>query len=319
MPNCRSRSSFFASLWIQVGQTVVAWIFLLALSITPAGAAATLVADYRFEESLKSSVPGVPDLVLEGASSAPFAPVTNLFGSDHLALDLVGSSGLRLDTAGKVASNAYTAVLLFAPHTTAGYGVLFDPKDGPATQGWFTQNGVVIFNPGNAGGAAVLEPEKFIQLTLVKSGGVVRAYADGVRQFELVDGDNRAEIGANGVVHFLRQADGSYAVGGRVARIRLYNGAMSDAEVAALVPVVPASVPLPSGASVVADYRFEGSLKSSVAGAPELAIEGANNFSFLPDLVLGTNRTVLDMAAGGGLRVDATGLLSSTVLLTIDL
>ena len=284
-------------------------IFLVAIrpfSVT----AASLVADYRFEDTLKSSVSGAPELTLEGSISASFVIATNLLGTNHPVLNLPTGGGFRLNTTGLVASNQYTVVLLVAQASTGSYLRILDTQEPTRGEGWFTLGGALIFHPTTNSGPGVIQAEQFIQLTLVKSGDQVRAYANGAKQFELSDLENRAQIGGNGVVHFFRQADGSYASGGRVARIRLYNGALTDTEVAALTPVAPISVIPASGAKVVADYRFESSLKSSVNGAPDLTVEGANNIAFVSDLVFGTNRTVLDFVAGGGVHLDTTGLLS---------
>ncbi len=287
-------------------------VTLLAL-LPSAVSAATLVADYRFEGTLKNSVAGAPELALEGVTSASFGTATNLLGSNRPVLELPISGGLRLDTSGLVASNQYTVVLLVAesPSSVAGSLRILDTREPTLGQGWFTQGGIMIFHPATSTGPIVILPEQFIQLTLVKSGDQVRAYADRVKQFELTDSGDWVRIGDNGIVHFFRQADGQFAGGVRVARIRVYNGALTDAEVAALAPAVPVAPVPASGAAVVADYRFESSLKSSVSGAPDLSVEGANNMAFVPDTVLGTNRTVLDFAVGGGVRLDASGLVAA--------
>jgi len=109
-----------------------------------------------------------------------------------------------------------------------------------------------------------------------KDGAVARAYVNGVRDVEFNDAQNRAQIGQDGVINLLREADANYAPGGKIARVRLYQGALTDAEVAALDDLAPITAPGASGAPVTADYRLESALKSSVGGAPDLILEGVN-------------------------------------------
>src|SRR5438552_16135098 len=99
-----------------------------------------------------------------------------------------------------------------------------------------------------------MAPQQYVQVTLVDDGLSVRVYRDGVKLLDLVDTLDVGPIGTNGLLHFFRESNGNYAPGGRVARIRVFNGAMNDAEVAALAPLAPPAAPASSGAAVVADY-----------------------------------------------------------------
>ncbi len=281
---------------------------LCALSFTHLNAA-TLVADYRLEGNLKSSVAGAPDVQLEGVPYAKFV-TTDELGTSRPILDVGSGGGLSLDSTGLVDADHYSAVLLVSLNNVAGYSRLFDPKNASSAAGWMMLNGAMIFYPTKTDTAPSAQSGQFVQLTFVKDGDNVRAYADGVKQFDIPDPDEAGQIGESGVLRFLRQGDGQYATGGRMARIRLYQGALADTEVAALTKIAPLTPLAPSGAAIAADYRFESSLKSSVKGAPDLVFEGSSFASFVPDTVFGTNRTVLDFANGGGVSVDTTGLVN---------
>src|SRR4051812_4360945 len=66
-----------------------------------------------------------------------------------------------------------------------------------------------------------------------------------------------------------------------------------------------------SGATLKADYRFEGNLKSSVSGAPRLRNVGIGNV-FHRERVPGEGRTrVLKFPNGSGLKVHTAGLIPS--------
>ena len=267
---------------------------------------AVAVADYRFEGSLKSSVVGAPDLVLQGTAPASF--VSDTFGgTNRTVLDFGPGSGFRLDAGPLIPPDRYSMVALFEL-SSVGTARILDARDAPDTLGLFFRIGQLWLNPYQPSTAPAIADRQYAQVALVNDGLYVRGYVDGVKVLELVDGDDVAAIGSLNRLFFFRQSDGNYGAGGRVARIRLFNGALTDAEVAGLTTLVPPAAIPPSGARVVADYRFEGSLKSSVIGAPEMVLEGAAVASFISDSIGGTNRTVLNFGPGDGLRMDAGAL-----------
>jgi len=286
-----------------------AWgIFLAAALCAASTQGATLAADYRFEGSLKSSVAGAPDAMLEGAGFARFRDV-NVLGVLHPVLDIGAPGGLQIATTGIVDPNHYSAVILVSLNSIGSYVRILDNNDASPNQGWFLFNGGLAFLTPNTDGPAVVQAQQFAQITLVKDGSVVRGYANGAKQFEIGDTNSIGSIGTSGLIRVLRQADSSFSPGGQVARVRLFQGALIDTEVASL-DLTPAltAVP-PTNPAVVADYRFESSLRSSIAGASDASLEGVSYGSFLSDTVLGAKKATLEFGAGGGIRVASSGLL----------
>lgn len=190
---------------------------------------ATLVADYRLEGHLRSSVAGAPDLELAGSPWFTYVP-TNAFGVRRDVAQLPTGAGLRTITPGLVDPQSYSVALAFAPDTTSGYIRVFDTQGAASGSGVYLFDGRVTLMPKAPEDVVIATPGQFIHFVFVKDGPKIRLYADGRKLLEDDDAEHLFAASAAGNWSFLRQEDGSYAPGGRIARVRLFNGALNESE-----------------------------------------------------------------------------------------
>jgi hypothetical protein len=115
-----------------------------------------------------------------------------------------------------------------------GYRRLIDFKNATADQGLYVYGGELVFyNVAEARGGRV-PANSYVQIALTREpGGAVSGYIDGVRQFLFTDSDGLAIISPANVLRFFRD-DGSEHSSGAVARIRVYDHALSPQEIAGL-------------------------------------------------------------------------------------
>jgi hypothetical protein len=273
--------------------------------IAPSGAVA--VADYRFGDSLQSSIASAPDLAFEGGNIASYLPDT-VSGTTRTILDFGVGGGLGLDATGMLTRDRYSVVALVEYDSVGSYIRVLDARDANDTEGFFFQDGQLKLHPYPAAAQTPISAGQFVQVVLVDDGLYVRGYVGGTKVVDLIDTQGVAALGTNSLLHFFRQREGNYAPGGRVARLRLFNGAMTDADVPAITPLAPPGILPPSGAALVADYQFQDTFASSVNGAPPIVPSAADQVSFVnaPDL---NGRRVLKFNASQGLELATTGLI----------
>lgn len=199
---------------------------------SPPTGPAGLTADYRFQGSLASAVGPAPELLTLGTTSFVSERVES---APRTVLTFTEGAGLQLTPAMSVVpSSTYTMVLLVRLNTVDGYRRLIDVKNGTSDTGLYVYNGELTFyNVAGARGGRVAA-NAYVQIALTREPrGTVTAYLDGVRQFVFEDQDGLAVISPANVIRFFRD-DGSEHASGSVARIRLYDRALSAAEVAEL-------------------------------------------------------------------------------------
>ena len=86
----------------------------------------------------------------------------------------------------------------------------------------------------SSGSSVSISDNTYVQVVLTReANGVVTGYVNGTQQFQFTDTSGIAIIDGNNSLRFFRD-DGSEASAGSVARIRIYNGALSATQVAAL-------------------------------------------------------------------------------------
>jgi hypothetical protein len=92
-----------------------------------AGPAPTVKAEYRFEDTLASSVPAAPSLTDLNASGQKNAFATEtVFGSARRVLTFPKGNGLQVSTANVIPMTQYTIVVVFRFNDTSGYRRIID-------------------------------------------------------------------------------------------------------------------------------------------------------------------------------------------------
>ena len=226
------------------------WLSLFAvvtaasLVTASAAGAATLKADYQFQDTRASSVAGAPSLVDVGTGGNAFA--TETVGSCAArVLTFPQGNGLGGSLAGLLTGANYSVVMLVRLNAVDSYRKLIDYKGGTDEQGLYVHDGALNWwnaeYGGDHEGPAALVPGSYAEIAFVVDIPVVgpftvAGYVNGVGQplanvfpsgsFPTVTGDPR---------FFIDDVGGSNEeTGGAVSRIRFYDGALSPSEVEAI-------------------------------------------------------------------------------------
>jgi hypothetical protein len=205
----------------------------LALLAGSSAPAATLIADYQFHSSYASAVPGAPDLTPINSVSFTTATINGQL-TDVAAF--AQGSGLRLETPVSL-SAGYSVIVQVALDQTSGYAKLMDFKDRADDPGLYNNSTQLNFYPVASGINPVIAPLTFAQIALTRdASGRVAAYVNGVQQFNFADTSNFAVLATSAFNLFVDDlhTGGNEASPGRVARVRLYSGALSATEIVAL-------------------------------------------------------------------------------------
>jgi hypothetical protein len=211
----------------------------MLLALGWAGSAlAALTADYRFQNTLTSSVPGAPALANVGPDTNVFV-INSVGGVNRTVLSFEEDNGVVLaPTTGVTSGGTYTIVLLARLAPEYAFARYVDFKNGTSDTGLYENGGKLNFFDLAVGADAPIIPDTYRQIVLTRAGGsgTVVGYVDGVQQFSFVDSGGDGVISAANTLRFFidDNQSGGDAAEGEVARIRIYNNALSPAEVAAL-------------------------------------------------------------------------------------
>lgn len=201
----------------------------------PSRAAATLIADYQFGDSLESVTPGVPALALTGP--ADFV-VDVPDGVERRTLAFAEGSGLAVALPADVLpAEAYTIVVLFRFERITSWRRIVDVKNGTSDSGLYSYHGQLQFYTHTPGEHVTVSEGVWVQVALTRdAGGMLIGYVDGVAQFSFADTSGEGVLGPERRLSFFRDDNGvpNEHSAGVVARIRIYAGALDAAEVAAL-------------------------------------------------------------------------------------
>ena len=232
-PNIRTRASYITTCSLVAG--------CLMMAAGNAEAVTTLVADYQFANDLTSSVGTAPPLAIVGPGTA-FASETVRIGQMQTVLTFPKGSGLALtptNTNLLSSNNSYTIALLarITPDPLwDGYSKLIDFNNGTTYPGLYDNYGYLRFYNLVAGVAAVFNTT-YADIVLTNNGTTLSGYYNGIPQFATGDAFQWGDVGVDNTLRFFLDdigSSGTEASPGAVARIRIWNGALSDAEVLAL-------------------------------------------------------------------------------------
>ena len=204
-----------------------------------AGSGPVLKADYRFDGNLKSSVKGAPNLRNVGSGNTFVR--TRVPGEGRTkVLKFPFMNGVKLNTDGLIPSGRYSVVLTFklADTGTDGYYRVLNPTL-PADD---NDNGVYVYGTGMVwydntttsvdGPEGTLAPDKFVEVAFTRAGtGKVRVYVNGQPDITALDSNGQAVI-QNHSLRFFVDNSNEEASAGKVARIRVWNDALSAKKVA---------------------------------------------------------------------------------------
>jgi hypothetical protein len=189
-------------------------------------------ADYQFQNTLASSEGTVPVLANLGPNTFTTA---NVDGQSRTVLRFAQNDGLALSQLSSVVpTNVYSIVILFSFDVVSNWRRLLEFKNGASDYGLYVFESSLDFYPAMTGPADTIPAGAVVQVALTRdSAGNVAGYVDGIQQFSFVDSTEYATIDANNVLRFFRD-NGTEGSPGFVARIRLYDVALSPSQIASL-------------------------------------------------------------------------------------
>lgn len=201
-----------------------------------------LIHDYQLNGSLTDSLGG-PSLVNifdaspPGGATGTLGPTGYAFGPNQ---------GLSLS--GAITAGEYSIVTSFNSQLLTTFGKIIDFKGRTSDFGVYTYTDKITFYPGPLGQTTLVQNQD-VQFALTRDGsGAVNIYLDGVQQVNLSFTDTLGSAvfsGPDNIVNFfVDDANPGEAPTGFVDYIRIYDGALTGSEVAALSGI--SSVPEPS-------------------------------------------------------------------------
>ena len=250
--------------------TALAFILLFSTSRSASAALASAKADYRFQNKLSTSIGTAPALTKIGPSSNTFTSAT-VDSSSRKVLSFPRGNGLKLSPTTNVVSNGtYTLVILFELNNVGDLESRFrrvvDFKNGTSDSGLYIEKppvgpSILSFYRQGQGTASRLNSSpiganRYVQVMINRDqSGFVRGYVDGVQQFSFDDSSSQAAVisGKNTLRFFKDNTSGGTTgedSGGSVARIRLFDSALSETDVLALDRLEPTVLTVNSNADL---------------------------------------------------------------------
>ena len=201
-----------------------------------AASAATLKADYLFAGNRDSSCCGAPALADLGPNSFVEEIVD---GSRQTVLAFPLSSGVSIP-AGIIPTDSYSIAALFRLEQVSGFRRLVDFSTSSTDRGLYNLNGQLNFYPIVTGSTfpPPIEANSYAHVVLTRDGatGEVVGYLDGHPEITFGDSTGDAVLQPGSDLRFFKDdaVIGGEESAGAVARIRLYEGPLTPAEVAAI-------------------------------------------------------------------------------------
>ncbi|MFK7954568.1 MAG: Ig-like domain-containing protein [Lysobacterales bacterium] len=213
---------------------------------------AALVADYRFDQKdLSSFKAGAPDLQDLGSNMAIGDQV---LGQNRIAWGIERGTGLEMALDDQVSQNSYSLVMLLRVDSAAGVSKLIDLTGLTGETGVYVNNKALEFrdNPFPPPlPPSVIDDDTYVQVTLVReqptlfSARRAKGFVDDQEVFSFTDTDFIAIAGKDPAV--LMRGAGRDSIGGAIARVRLFNGALRSPEVRVLAPLPPSTTDIYEG------------------------------------------------------------------------
>jgi hypothetical protein len=210
------------------------------LGVAASGAAgARLVADYQFNSSFLPSLGSTPALVASGAPGA-FASEAPA-GCQRPVWKFPTDSGLALSTVGKLPQDRYTVIMQFRHQgPPSGYQRLLGFNGNPPPEnGLYIVDGAQLdlYNDNDPidfehKGPSAIPAGQFVEVAFSRSAaGMDTVYLNGVPEIAYLEVGNFSRLTSN-TISFFRD-DTTEEAPGAVARIRLYDDALTPAQIKA--------------------------------------------------------------------------------------
>jgi hypothetical protein len=198
------------------------------------GAPGVTRADYRFQNTLASSVGTPPDLSL--ISTGQFFTNITVDGTSRTVLRFLQGKSLQLQPTTPVfPSNAYTVVILFRFDTVAGWRRLLDLKNAVGDQGLYVQDGRLNVYPAGQVSSVCITNDTWHQVVVTRDAtGIVNIYSDGVLRITYNDTSGYLAVSSAAAMRFFKDEGSTEESAGYVARIRNFATALSASDVIAL-------------------------------------------------------------------------------------
>lgn len=211
---------------------------LLASCLMATASAATLKAEYLFNNTLVSSAPGAPALVAVNPTGGNTFLSDTVFGQGRTVYSTTSTasqqSGLTLDSTGLVTANDYSLQVVLnvsGSNSNSSWKRLI--QTGVNDYGLYVDGSgkLDIYSAGSHPGGT-FSLNAWHDLVTVVSAGTARVYLDGA--LSLTFTTNVLNITAPSDILRLYLDDMAEYTSARTAAVRLWNGALTSLEVAAL-------------------------------------------------------------------------------------
>ncbi len=226
----------------------------------PGHAAGVLIHDYQFNGDFADSLAGPALVPLNGTGTLS---LTNY--------SFAAGQGLSLSSGLPSAGN-YSIVADFSFASTSGYRKIVDFKTQTSDTGLYNFNTTLNFFNVVTGPAGAFAANVTASMALTRDGttNLVTGYVNGVQHITFTDGTSLAVFtGANSEIRFFiddNPTGGSEASAGVVDRIRIYDGALTAAQVNSPIPPATHWLGSTNGTWTGANWA------SDAAGTPTTAI-----------------------------------------------
>ena len=217
-------------------------LFLLAAT----DAAAVLRADYQFQGVLTSSVAGAPALANIGGGNTFVGDSVN--GGNATVLAFPAGGGVSLPGLTTIApGGTYSVAMLVRLADVSGYRKYLDFKNRTSDNGVYVLDGNLNFYNFATGASAPIANNAWRTIVITRdAAGQVAGYVNGAPALGFADGSGAGVVDAANVLNFFFDdaVTSTEQSAGAVARIQVYDNALSATEVAGLgLGPAPALVP----------------------------------------------------------------------------
>jgi hypothetical protein len=205
------------------------------LAVFASSASAALTADYKFNGNFKNS--HGPAKALTEADGSGIIKNSDVNGDPDQVWEWSAGTGLKLAKAGEALGNqgnTYTFVMLVRLEQVDSYRKLVDFRDLDVDYGWYVYSqSLYPYDLDNFDHSIQRIPGgQWRQIVLTRNKeGIVRGYVGGKELGHDKDKHNKETLGSDKVLHFLmndtHQMPGQEETGGQIARLRIYDDALS--------------------------------------------------------------------------------------------
>lgn len=171
----------------------LAFTAVLICAVTATTASAALVADYRFENNLESSVGTAPPLTAVGAGATSFQ-TESVNGVPELVRVFPAGAGLSLATAGLIPSDTYTFEITFRFTEVTAWERIFDATDAGQDNGLYVKTSKLDYYDNHHSGSAdhfgidAFLADTYTTVTIARSSsGQILVHQNGSPQISYAD------------------------------------------------------------------------------------------------------------------------------------